>query len=397
VDAGPGVDAGQDGGAVDAGIDGGGVDGGGVDSGGVDSGGVDAGDPPSPPVLQVAVGFDHVCARTLDRRVYCWGANGFGQLGDGTTIDRSSPTLVPTLTDVAFVGAGDRGTCARTTAGDVYCWGNNGEGENGDGTTVTRSSPVRVTLPGAATFLVRGWSHNCALVGGVLQCWGASRFLGLQDATMPALSPIPLSVPEAPIRGFAISGPTLVTAGASVYAWGTNANGELGDGTTVDRAAPTAVIGLDAMTSAVAAGAFHGCARIGAEVRCWGHNPEGEVGNGNTITPVTSPVAVVLSGAARDLAVGFQHSCAILTDDTVKCWGRNDFGEVGNGTTVPQPTPVAVGGLSGVFKISTGQYTTCAIVGTMASTDVRCWGRNDHGQLGDGTTTNSSVPVSVLF
>lgn len=396
VDAGPSVDAAIDGGEVDAGIDAGTVDAGTVDAG-TDAGGLDGG-PPIPAIVQISVGFDHVCARAVDRTVYCWGGNGSGQLGDGTTIDRRSPTPVPGLADVAYVSASDRGTCARTMAGDVYCWGDNTDGASGDGTGVDSSTPVRLTLPGPATLIVRGWSHGCALVGGGLQCWGASDYLGLQDATTPALSPIPLSVPGAPIRSFSMQGPTFVVAGDSVYAWGRNPAGQLGTGNTVDATTPTPVVGLDgAMTFDVGAGAFHGCARLAGEVRCWGHNPEGEVGNGNTVTPVTAPVAVALSSAARDLAVGFQHSCAILTDDTVQCWGRNDFGEVGNGTTTVQPAPVAVSGLSGVFRISAGEFTTCAIVGTAASTDVRCWGQNDHGQLGDGTTTNSAVPVSVIF
>ncbi|MGZ4757974.1 MAG: Calx-beta domain-containing protein, partial [Acidimicrobiales bacterium] len=184
-----------------------------------------------------------------------------------------------------------------------------------------------------------------------------------------------------------------------VECWGENAYGVVGDGTTTDRLTPVAVSGLSSGVAEVSVGYYHACAltTVGG-VRCWGENSRGELGDGTTATRL-SPVAVSgLTSGITSIATGLDHAhhdhtCAVTTTGGVKCWGDNQFGELGDGTTTDRSTPVDVSGLtSGVVAVYAGGTATCAVT---TGGGAKCWGNNDAGQLGDGTTTNRSTPVDV--
>ena len=281
----------------------------------------------------------------------CWGSNGHGELGDGTTTDRHLPIAVFGLASgVRAVVAGEALTCALTNAGVVKCWGYNRYGELGDGTTAERHRPVTVTRLPSVTAVAVGYLHACALTtAGGVKCWGYNRF------------------------------------------------GQLGDGTTSDRQVPVDVAGLAHGVVAITAGGGHSCALTSSGgVKCWGSNYLGELGDGTTsrrLAPVD--VTGLAQGVAAIAGGGEAHGCALTTKGRVKCWGYNGYGQLGDGTTVERHAPVAVSELAiGVSAIAAGGFGhTCAL--TRAG-DVSCWGRNTSGQLGDGTTTEHHAPMGQV-
>lgn len=184
------------------------------------------------------------------------------------------------------------------------------------------------------------------------------------------------------------------TSSGGVQCWGKNDRGQPGDGTTIDRTAPTPVVGFDSGAIGIAAGSSHTCALtdVGG-VRCWGSNSRGQLADGTT---TDSPVSVAVSGLGSGIvaiAARSDHTCALATGGGVWCWGANYAGQLGDGTTTDSLVPVAVSGLgTDIVAIAPGGSHTCVLA---SGGGVWCWEQNNRGQLGDGTTTDSIVPVTV--
>lgn len=296
-------------------------------------------------VVATAAGAYHSCAIGTDGQVRCWGYNGYGELGDGTTTSHVTPTLVTGLPQRAIaVTAGLFHSCALLVDGAVWCWGYNASGQLGVAAGAMTAVPVPVINLPTMTQVVAGANHSCAL------------------------SP----------------------AGA-VWCWGDNAAGQLGDGTVVSRAAPRPTSLAGAVQ--VASGMWHTCA-ISAlgRVACWGRNYAGQVGNG-TVVDQPSPTLVAGVTDAKDLGAGVAHTCALTAAGTLRCWGDNAYGQLGNGTLTGATTAITPPG-DGVRTLAVGGYHTCAVT---SAGRVRCAGANVSGELGDGGTTSSSTFVATAF
>ena len=349
-----------------------------------------------------------------------WGQNFFGQLGVGfVSASRSAPLLVPFPAgnnSWQAIAAGGFHALAVGGDGRLYAWGDNTFGQLGNGITNTSETlAVQVSLPPGMTNwtqVAAGYWHSLALAdGGELLAWGNGRFGQLGNGTNPLSSATPVVVtrPAGVTRWKAIAaGPyqnLAIGDDGQLYAWGNNFSGQLGVGDTTNRFLPIGVRLPDGVTRwvAVAAGYSHSVA-IGddGQLYAWGSNQTGELGNGtsdpNSPVGSTSPARVLLpAGVTRWLAVsaGYGHNLALGDDAKLYAWGSNRSGEIGDGTLMPRTSPVPVVVPSGVANWAA---FTCGNRHNLAL-DANCrlfaWGNNTEGGMGDGTTTNTVVPVTV--
>ncbi len=302
----------------------------------------------------IAVGAGHTCALWAFEQVWCWGQNGAGQLGNGTTQDSAEPVpvSVPKKGFTAAVDAGRAHTCTlgiSSGGSTVFCWGDNDEGQLGDETFTTRLKPVPVAKD--ALKVVTGQEHTCIL-----------------------------------------------TADATVSCWGRNDVGQLGNGTTgSSESSPQPVTGLSDIID-IAAHDANTCALDDAgKAWCWGSDADGQLGDGggNSATAQPSPVAVVMTGVKdgfEQIDVGERHACGVSLRGAVYCWGSNAAGQLGSGNSAAAK-PVVVDAKGRRFhNVDAGTDGTCATADTGA---VYCWGANTHGQLGTGDRTDRTTPAGV--
>ncbi|MEW2624211.1 Ig-like domain repeat protein [Streptomyces sp. NPDC048106] len=339
---------------------------------------------------------------------FAWGRNQYGQLGDGTTADSSTPVGVhlPVGTRATAIAAGGYHGLALTSDGHVLAWGRNSFGELGDGTTTSSSTPVEVRLPMGThvTAIAAGINHSLALTSdGRVLAWGENLYGQLGDGTTDNRStPVEAHLP-AGTRATAIAGSTggfyslAATSDGRVFAWGINNSGQLGDGTDTNRSTPVEVHlppGVHATT--VAAGGAHSLALASdGRVLAWGFNANGQLGNGTT-TNSSTPVETDLPPGVQvtAIAAGGYHSLALTSDGHVLAWGRNVLGQVGDGTTTNRSTPVETDLPPGVHATAVAGGFSHSLALT-SDGRVLAWGGNEFGQLGDGTDTNHSSPVQA--
>lgn len=339
-----------------------------------------------------------------------FGANGFGQLGNGTATNSSIPvTVAETFSAVSIGGAHSIGL---KSDGTVWGWGNNASGQLGNGTQDTKTSPTLVTTPGGIsgfTAIAAGVNHTLALDNlGNVWAWGlnssgqlGNNTLVNQNIPVRVLSSdgvTPLSGVSAIAAGGAFS--LALKSDGTVWGWGSNSNGQLGDTTLVGKTTPVQVLSADGVTplsgiTAIAAGGSHALAiNGGTTLYGWGYNELGQLGDGTTTSRLVA-VPVVMPGVVTAVSAGLDHSLAVIGGD-VYAWGYNFYGQLGNGAALQNDTPVTEfqrvqiqGGIllsSIVEVIAVGHHSIARDV----SSTIWTWGNNTYGQLGDGTTQSRS-------
>lgn len=308
--------------------------------------------------------------------------------------------FLPTISFAQTLAAGAFHNCTLSATGSTVCWGVNDAGQIGDNSTITRTKPVNVSGAGFnSQSLAGGFQHTCVVdSAGAVKCWGKNDKGQLGDNSVTTRL-VPTGVSGLPSGYAAVAAGDLhscsLSVGGGVKCWGYNIDGQLGDSSIVERHVPVDVTGLGSGVAAIAAGYNHTCAVTTAgAAKCWGTNEWWQLGDGTEDFSANAPVDVVgLSSGVTAVAGGNLHTCALVSGG-VKCWGYNIDGAVGDGTNTLRKTPVNVSGLStGVTAITAGSAHSCALT---AGGGVKCWGDNAFGQLGDGTDTPSNVPVTAI-
>jgi alpha-tubulin suppressor-like RCC1 family protein len=307
---------------------------------------------------KLAGGGAHTCGLTSDGTAHCWGNNQYGQLGNGTTASQNAPVQVAGGFTFTSIDAGAAHTCALTSAGEAYCWGRNDRGQLGDGTENQSAVPVAVT--GSHTFQV--------IAAG----------------------------------GFSVGHTCGLTALGAAYCWGDNERGQLGIGSggsgsedLNSHGTPTLVLGGLTFAELTAGLGRHTCGLTAAGAAyCWGENTFGALGN-RSRRDSSVPIAVSGGLSFDQLAAGgfIGHTCGVIENSTVYCWGENQTGQVGDGTTRDRLAPRAVVGGLGFLSIDAGFRHTC---GRSTNGTVYCWGSNGAGQLGNNSNTLRTVPTGVF-
>ena len=409
-------------------------------------------------VQSVKLGYSHTTVISKDGGLYTWGYNDYGQLGNGTTTNSSNPIKI--MNDAVDCAGGGNHTIALKKDGTVYTWGYNNCGQLGDGTTTDRTSPGAIQIydhtnvltssgvkhgiipdngnysfgsTGEIVQVAAGGTHSAAVTkDGDLYMWG-SNGAGQLGVYSNANSKIPIKVnnssstlPEKSVKYVALGGnhSAAITKDGSLYIWGWNNYGQLGDGTTTERYTPIKI--MDNVAS-VSLGDYHSAAVTkDGSLYMWGNNSSGQLGDGTTTSRYT-PVKIMNNVAS--VSLGSSHSAAITKDGSLYMWGWNHYGQLGDGTTTSyRYTPVKI--MDNVASVSLGGIHSAAITKdgslykwgggdktrphrvasnvqsvklgyshtTVISKDggLYTWGYNDYGQLGNGTTTNSSNPIKIM-
>jgi alpha-tubulin suppressor-like RCC1 family protein len=361
---------------------------------------------------QVGFGVTHNCTREADDSLWCWGRNNVGQLGQGTTSQNESTPLEITALghDNAEVSAGHSFSCARKDSGSLWCWGENSSGQLGDGTTINRSSPTQVaSLASNVASIGMSERHGCAnKTDGSLWCWGKNNAGAVGDGTwLDRSQPVPVTSLGYDVArvsaGTCAKSTCAIKNDGSLWCWGANQYGQVGDGTTANRSTPIAITADgngDPFTDITDAcsGTAHTCARkTDGTVWCWGQDSNYQIGDGSAPSNQsrTAPVQVALPALAAPstLSCGCQHTCVVATDSTLWCWGDNSTGAVGNGTFTSSSSPIQVSSLDNmVVRVTATDDHTCA---TRLDGTVWCWGEDEYQVLMPQTTV--SAPTLVDF
>jgi len=349
----------------------------------------------------ISVGATHTCAITSDSGAKCWGYNDHGKIGAGSEFQYLVPAQVLGLESADAITAGWSHTCALTSGGAVMCWGANSNGQIGDGSNrdMQETPKLALGLSSGVTAISAGGAHTCVITSsGGVKCWGNNLHGQVGDNTRTDKStPTPVEGLDSGVVAISAGGAhtCVLTSAGGVKCWGSNDRFQLGDGSSeAVRTVPTQVIGLEKGVVAVSSGNGRTCAVMdNGDAMCWGcvlyeTVDAGELDCEAVPTPVTG-----LEAGVTGISVGFAHACAITTIGEILCWGSNTVGQLGDGTTTERTIPTHVVRLqTGAVEVSAGAAATCAIT---SNGEAWCWGDGGFGALGNGQWGVSLTPVRV--
>ncbi len=376
---------------------------------------------PSLDIKSITAGETHTCAIGMDDHAYCWGSNYRGQLGNDSTNDSPVPVAVSqgamAFLGVKSISAGEAQTCVIAFDDKIYCWGRNNLGQLGNGTTTQSQVPVLVSLGAmtsqSAKFVVTGYWTTCAIAfDDKAYCWGDNNKGQLgNNSTTQSLIPIavlPGAMTEQKVKSIALGMHQNTTCAVSIdgksYCWGCNWYGELGNNSAVDSWVPVAVQNGDMpsmSTSSITVGFDYTClVHSNGDIYCFGINEQKQLGLGYDMSfdrPRKSGQGFMPFLSVKSMYAGIQNTCAINIDDKMYCWGNNYSGRLGNnaiGGLNFSPIAVNQGAMPSltVKKMDTGDYHGCSI---SINDRAYCWGNNSNGQLGNNSTVQASIPVAV--
>ena len=354
----------------------------------------------------IGVIYNDDTASSTGGPLYAWGYNVDGELGDGNTNHTTSPVLtnLPAGVNATTKLSADYHSMTLGSDGNLYVWGYNNNGQLGDGTTTSRTSPISITLASGVTpiAVMAGASYSLAIGSdGNLYGWGDNSYGQLGDGTTTNRStPVSITLasgvtPVAIAVGWYHS--LAIGSDGNLYVWGHNNNGQVGNGTTSDQTTPVSItLASGIVPTSIAGGGYHSLA-IGSDGKLyvWGSNADGQLGDGTNTSQTTPEIVSLASGITpTTIKAGGYHSLVIGSDGKLYTWGDNEDGELGDGTTTYRNSPLSVSLASGVTPttIEAGGYHSLAIG---SDGKLYTWGYNGKGQLGDGTTTDKFTPQAL--
>ena len=333
--------------------------------------------------------------------LYAWGNNYHGAVGDGTTIRRSSPVQIGSLTTWSQVAGGGYHTAALKSDGTLWTWGRNNFGQLGQNTTVSRSSPIQIGALTTWSKISGGRQHTAAIkTDGTLWTWGAGGSGRLGDGTNVDKS--------SPVQVGALANWSQVSAGnyhnialktdGTLWAWGAGSSGRLGDGTVANKSSPVQLGALTTWAQVSAGEEQSAAVKTDGTLWAWGNGYSGTLGNNNAGLGnlFSSPIQIGALTNWSKVAMS-SHAVSVKTDGTIWAWGRNAYGQIGDNTVTNRSSPVQIGSATNWTTASVSKSQTASNFSAAADSDGKLylWGANSSGQLGDGTVVNRSSPVQV--
>jgi alpha-tubulin suppressor-like RCC1 family protein len=348
---------------------------------------------------RIAMSVEHACGVTAAGGLSCWGNNSSQEFGINRPDLLSSSTPIPAATGVTFrsVTAGQGFTCGLSTDQFAYCWGSNDQGQLGDGTTVDRSLPVRVAGGVKFSSIQTDYNFVCGLsIESTVYCWGRNDYGQTGNGVNNAG---PVTIPTAVAGGLTFARLVVGAEHAcgllfdgSAYCWGNGGWSQLGHGGfgSSPSWAPTKVFS-DVKFTEIFSAVHHNCGLAeDSTAYCWGLNKAGALGDGSTVNRNFAKAVFGSQKFKTAMSMGENHTCAIGSSTGLLCWGGGESGQIGNGQTSNQLTPISVSTVFTAIDLTGGQFGNCALA---SDGTAYCWGRNGKGQLGDGSLINRSLPT----
>ncbi|MGC9196832.1 MAG: RCC1 domain-containing protein [Syntrophobacteraceae bacterium] len=345
---------------------------------------------------KVSAGEQHTVLIKSDGTLWAWGGNTYGQLGDGTTTNHSSPEQIGMSNGWASVAASGFHTAALGSDGTLWTWGDNTYGQLGDGTTTNHPSPEQIGTSNDWMSVAAGGYHMVAIKSnGTLWAWGENNAGQLGDGTTTGQGS-PEQIGAANNWGSVSAGfrhTMAIKTDGTMWAWGDNTHGELGDGSTTMQTSPEQ-IGTDNHWMSVAAGYDYTVAvKSDGTLWAWGSNSSGEMGAGMMTADILGPQQIGTDNHWASVAAGWTHVVGVKSDGTLWSWGNNSYGQMGDGTMINRNSPEQIGTEQNWMWAAAGDGFTTAL---NSNDDMMAWGNNQYGQVGNNSTSDQDSPEMIM-